>query len=200
MFVLDLGSWALDFFVYSRDAADSAPLRGNLALLEEHWSYMDRFAETMIARGPTLDPDRETATGSLHVLGLPSVNAAHEFIALEPNNLAGVYREHFVWRYENLLGRSMWDFSGQAAEPRFLIVGRSHRRLVSARALPEELLGRLILYGELRTLDGDEPAGVAVAVQAPDREAAEALVQDEQKGLGAFSEIQVHDWEFGGRR
>ena len=86
---------------------------------------MDRFAESMIARGPTLDTDRETATGSLHVLALPSVHAAREFVALEPNNRAGVYGEHSVWRFENLLGRSMWEFSGQAAEPRFLIIGRS---------------------------------------------------------------------------
>ena len=61
----------LDFFVYSRDAVDVAELRDDRELLEEHWSYMDRFAESMIARGPTLDTDRETATGSLHVLALP---------------------------------------------------------------------------------------------------------------------------------
>ena len=130
----------LDFFVYSRDAADTADLRDDQELLEEHWSYMDRFAESMIARGPTLDTDRETATGSLHVLALPSVDAAREFVALEPNNRAGVYEEHLVWRFENLLGRSMWEFSGQPAEPRFLIIGRSHRgRPVSAETLPAEL-------------------------------------------------------------
>ena len=74
---------------------------------------MDGFAESMIARGPTLDSDRETATGSLHVLALPSVEAVREFVALEPNNRAGVYEEHLVWRFENLLGRSMWEFPGQ---------------------------------------------------------------------------------------
>jgi hypothetical protein len=55
----------VDFFVYSRDAVDTAELRDDQALLEEHWSYMDRFAESMIARAPTLDIDRVTATGSL---------------------------------------------------------------------------------------------------------------------------------------
>ena len=61
----------MEFFVYSRDAAGTAELRDDLDLLEKHWSYMDRFAESMIARGPTLDANRETATGSLHVLTLP---------------------------------------------------------------------------------------------------------------------------------
>ena len=41
---------------------------------------MDRFAKSMIARGPTLDTDRETATGSLHVLALPSIDAVREFV------------------------------------------------------------------------------------------------------------------------
>jgi uncharacterized protein len=191
----------LDFFVYSRDAADTKELRDDQELLEEHWSYMDRFAESMIARGPTLDAARETATGSLHVLALPSVDAAREFVALEPNNRAGVYGEHLVWRFENLLGRSMWEFSGQAAEPRFLIIGRSHlRRPVSAETLPAELLERLILYGGLSTLDGAEPAGVALALQGPDRDAVDALMEDERTGFGAYSEAEVHNWEFGGRR
>ena len=187
--------------MYSRDAADTAQLRDDQELLEEHWSYMDRFAETMIARGPTLDTDRETATGSLHVLALPSVDAAREFVALEPNNRAGVYGEHLVWRFENLLGRSMREFPDQPAEPRFLIIGRSHRgRPVSAETLPTELLERLILYGALTTLDGAELAGVALALQAPDREAVDALMQDERTGLSVFSELEIHDWEFGGRR
>jgi len=191
----------LDFFVYSRDAADAGHLRDDQELLEEHWSYMDRFADSMIARGPTLDTNRETATGSLHVLALPSVDAAREFVALEPNNRTGVYGEHLVWRFENLLGRSMWEFSGQPAESRFLIIGRSHvARPVAAETLPAELREQLVLYGALTTLDGAEPVGVALALQAPDREAVDALIGDERTGLGAFSDIEVHDWEFGGRR
>ena len=118
----------LDFFVYSRDAAGTAALRGDDELLEAHWSYMDGFAESMIARGPTLGADRETATGSLHVLGLPGVDAAHEFIAREPNHRAGVYGEHSLWRFENLLGRTMWEFSAAADELRFLIIARRARR------------------------------------------------------------------------
>jgi uncharacterized protein len=191
----------LDFFVYSRDAADTAELRDDQKLLEEHWSYMDRFAESMIARGPTLDSERETATGSLHVLALPNVEAAREFVALEPNSRAGVYKEHLVWRFENVLGRSMWEFPSHSVDQRFLIIGRSHLgRPVAAEALPAELLERLILYGVLTTLDGAEPAGVALALQAPDRDAVNSLMQDERTGLGVFSEVEIHDWEFGGRR
>ena len=162
---------------------------------------MDTFAESMIARGPTLGSDRETATGSLHVLTLPSVDAAREFVALEPNYRAGVYGEHMVWRFENLLGRTMWDFSSQRAEPLFLIIGRSSAgRPVPAETLPAELLERLVLYGALTTLEGDAPIGVALVLQALDRDAVEALIENGRTGLGEFSEIEVHNWEFGGRR
>jgi hypothetical protein len=62
------------------------------------------------------------------------------------------------------------------------------------------LLERLILYGALTTLDAAEPAGVALALQAPSREAVDALMNDERAGLGALSEVEIHNWEFGGRR
>lgn len=187
--------------MYSRDAVHAAELRSDRALLEEHWSYMDGFAQSMIARGPTLDARRETATGSLHVLALPGIAAAHDFVAQEPNERAGLYAGHSVWRFENLLERSMWEFEGDPEEPRFLIVGRSRLgRPAPVDSLPPELLERLILYGALGTLDGAEPVGVALALQAPDRDAVDAFLADERTGLGAFSDVEVHDWQFGGRR
>ncbi|MGA8634148.1 MAG: hypothetical protein WB805_04745, partial [Candidatus Dormiibacterota bacterium] len=143
---------------------------------------------------------RETATGSLHVLTLPSVDAAREFVALEPNDRAGVYGEHMVWRFENLLGRTMWDFSSQRAEPLFLIIRSQAGRAVPAEMLPAELRERLVLYGALTTLEGDDPFGVAMVLQAADRDAVEALIEDERAGLGESSEVEVHNWEFGGRR
>ena len=169
---------------------------------------MDGFAESMIARGPTLGTDRETATGSLHILGLPSVDAAHQFVAREPNHRAGVYAEHSVWRFENLLGRTMWEFSGAADEPRFLIIARSRGAQVTGKrgrpvppgSLSPALRERLILYGALTTLHDAAPAGVALAVQARERHALNALLEEGRVGLDVFPIIEIHDWEFGGRR
>jgi uncharacterized protein YciI len=197
----------MDFFVYSRDVAGTT-LRDDEDLLEEHWSYTDAFAGSMIARGPTLTADRETATGSLHVLGLPSVDAAFEFVAREPNNRAGLYADHSIWRFENLLGRTMWEFPGGSDEPRFLIIARSDRDGRSKQvgppipegSLPPELRGRLIVYGALSTLEDCEPAGVALAVQVADRNAVVSFLEDERSGVAAFANVEVHDWEFGGRR
>ena len=197
----------VDVFVFSRDAAGTARLRNDEELLEEHWSYMDAFAGSMIARGPTFAKDRDTVTGSLHVLGLPTVDAAHDFIAREPNNRAGVYAEHLIWRFENLLGRTMWEFEGAADEPRFLILARSDPARnsgssdapVPAADLSAGLRERLILYGALATLADGERIGVALAVQARDMEAADALLGHEPS-LTVFTDVEIHDWEFGGRR
>jgi hypothetical protein len=169
---------------------------------------MDRFAESMIARGPTLTADRETATGSLHVLGLPDADAAREFVAREPNNRAGVYAEHFIWRFENLLGRTMWEFSSVADEPTFLLIPHSHRdhgpgragRPIPRESLPPELRERLILYGALRPLDDSEPVGVALAAQARNRDALTLLLEGERARLDVLRHVDVHDLEFGGRR
>ena len=59
----------VEFFCYHRDRPGSSSLREEL--LEQHWSYMDRYQAQMIARGPTLAGDGDTPAGSVHILGLP---------------------------------------------------------------------------------------------------------------------------------
>jgi uncharacterized protein len=78
----------VEFFCYHRDRPGSVTLREEL--LEEHWSYMDRYQAQMIARGPTLAGDGDTSTGSVHIVGLPDPAAARAFAFDEPNYQAGV--------------------------------------------------------------------------------------------------------------
>src|SRR5262245_26216756 len=69
--------------------------RGAEALLEvhaeAHWSFMDGYAGTMIARGPTTDAAGEIHTGSMHIVDLPNAEAANAFAFQEPYYRAGVY-------------------------------------------------------------------------------------------------------------
>ncbi len=188
----------MDFLIRSQSSAAAADSDDDPALNERHWSYMDRFADGMTARGPTLGPDRETWTGSLHVVDLAGPEAAREFVAEEPYERAGLFAAHSIWRFGNLLGRTMWQFTGPHDEPRFLVLAQGERSPVAVADLPPELRDGLVLYGELRDLD-DRPAGVALAVQAPSREALDALLADPRTGL-TDGTIEVHDWEFGGRR
>jgi hypothetical protein len=158
---------------------------------------MDRFADGMIARGPTLAADRATWTGSLHIVDLPSAEAAHEFVEREPYNRAGLYEKHLIRRFNNLLGRTMWEFPGAPDEPRFLVIAQALTEAGGLTALARE---RLIVHGELLTLDEARPVGVVVALQAPTRQAVEALLRGGQAGLDKHFDVQILDWEFGGRR
>ncbi|WP_110944118.1 YciI family protein [Streptomyces niger] len=98
------------FFCYHRDRPGSLALR--LEFLEQHLSYMDRYASEMIARGPTLSETDGDPTGSVHILDLPDANAARAFAFDEPGYQLGVYRDVLLRRWRDLLGRTMWEFPG----------------------------------------------------------------------------------------
>ena len=178
----------MEFFCYHRDRAGSTPLRGEM--VEEHWAYMDRFAATMIARGPTYADD-ETLTGSLHVLGLPDPTAARAFAFEEPGYQAGAYRDVLVRRWHNALGRTMWDFEG-TGEERFLVLGFTLEPADAAPAPPPR--DDLIAYGPLLSDDGSRLLGMAALVEAPDADGARDVLDPDR-----FVGIEVHRWTFGGR-
>lgn len=83
---IHVSSIDVDFLVYSRITSAAVNFEHDPELDEQHWSYLDGFADGMTARGPTLGTDRETWTGSLHVVDLPSAEAVREFVAREPYN------------------------------------------------------------------------------------------------------------------
>ena len=181
----------MEFFCYHRDRQDSAALRNEL--LATHWSYMDQYAAEMIARGPTLTDDGDTATGSVHILDLPDVATARAFVFDEPNYQAGVYRDVQLRRWRNLLGRTMWDFpGGRDGGNRYLVLGLGPDRATDL-ALPPET-GELIAYGPLLSDDGTGWLGSAVLLRAPGPAEASAVLPAKQ-----YAEIEVHNWAFGGR-
>jgi uncharacterized protein YciI len=105
----------VDFFCYHRDRPGSMTLRDKL--LEEHWSYMDRYQAQMIARGPTFADNGDTPTGSVHIVSLPDPAAARAFAFDEPNYQAGVYRDVTVrpGRERSLPNRRVSQVRGTAA-------------------------------------------------------------------------------------
>jgi uncharacterized protein YciI len=180
----------MEFLCYHRDRPGSLPLRDEL--LEEHWSYMDRYAKEMIARGPTFAAD-DTVTGSVHILDLPDAAAARAFAFDEPNYQAGVYRDVLLRRWRNTLGRTMWDFpGGRSGGNRYLVLGLGTGLAADLAVPPGQ--DELIVYGPLLSDDGAAWLGTAALVRAPDPETARALLTAER-----YADIEVHDWEFGGR-
>ncbi|MFE1838791.1 YciI family protein [Streptomyces sviceus] len=182
----------MEFFCYHRDRPGSQPLREELT--EAHWSYMDRFADELIARGPTFGADGETPTGSVHIVDLPDPAAARAFAFDEPNYQAGAYRDVLLRRWRNLLGRTMWDFpGGRTGDDRYLVLGLGTGEAVDL-AVPRER-DDLIAYGPLLSDDATAWLGTAALVRAPDPELARAVLSTER-----YAAVEVHAWEFGGRR
>jgi uncharacterized protein YciI len=181
----------MEFLCYHRDRPNSLPLRDEL--LEEHWSYMDRYAKEMIARGPTFVGD--TPTGSVHILDLPDPAAARAFAFDEPNYQAGAYRDVMLRRWRNTLGRTMWDFpGGRTGGNRYLVIGLGAGRQSAADLAIPPGQDELIAYGPLLSDDGATWLGTAALLRAPDPETARAVLTEER-----YADIEVHNWQFGGR-
>ncbi|MFG3577617.1 YciI family protein [Micromonospora chersina] len=181
----------MEFFCYHRDRHGSLALRKEL--LETHWSYMDRYAAEMIARGPTFAAGGDTPTGSVHILDLPDPAAARAFAFDEPNYQAGAYRDVLLRRWRNLLGRTMWDFpGGRTSGHRYLVLGLGAGEATALDVPPDQ--HDLIAYGPLLSDDGATWLGTAALVRAADRDEARAVLTPER-----YAEIEVHDWAFGGR-
>ena len=183
----------MDFFCYHRDRVGSLALR--MELLEDHWSYMDRFAQEMIARGPTVVGDDEVPTGSVHILTLPDAATARRFAFEEPGYQAGVYRDVMLRRWRNDVGRTMWEFPGGAPDgDGYLVLGLCG----AARPVAEvpEVPGRegLIGFGPLLSDDGGKWLGTIAMLRASSPDEASAALP----GAG-YAEVEVHQWRFGGR-
>lgn len=200
----------MDYFFYCRDKSDTAAVRKQL--VETHWSFMDAYAASMSARGPTVREDGVTQTGSMHVVDLPDADAARVFAYEEPYCRAGVFEEVIIRRWENELHRTMWDFKGQPEKNRrFLVIahGKSgmdaeREKLAEARRryyADKTYRDRLIASGPLLSEDGAQWRGNAMVVELPDRAAADTMVKNDPfMQAGLYEKVEVHYWRFGGRR
>jgi len=182
----------MEFFCYHRDRPGSTPLREQM--VEQHWAYMDGYAASMIARGPTFTSDG-TLTGSVHILDLPDPAAARAFAFDEPGYQAGAYRDVMLRRWSNSLGRTMWDFAGGRPDHhRYLVLGFTWEPRPASDASEPRLGDALIADGPLLSDDGSLVLGAAVLLEAPDAESAREVLPAER-----YAGVEVHQWQFGGR-
>ncbi|NKB49418.1 MAG: hypothetical protein GKS02_08640 [Alphaproteobacteria bacterium] len=200
----------MEYFFYCRDAPEGAEIRR--AIVEEHWAFMDRYADAMIARGPTLSDDGASMTGSMHMVDLPDAAAAQVFGHDEPFAKAGAYAEIIVRPCTNAMKRTMWEFEGDPdTNQRFLIIGHgkpgmsdirdglleAHRRYFIDRGYQEKFIAR----GPLWSDDGEDWVGSEFIIELPDRAAVDAFLADEPyTNAGLYEQVEIHRWRFGGRQ
>jgi hypothetical protein len=96
-------------------------------------------------------------------------------------------------RWRNMLGRTMWDFpGGRTGGNRYLVLGLGAEQSTDRNVPPDR--GGLIAYGPLLSDDGATWLGTAALVQAPDPDAARAVLSSDRHAA-----VEVHNWQFGGR-
>ncbi|GAA1603523.1 YciI family protein [Kribbella sancticallisti] len=179
----------MEYFVYGRDRVGAFPLK--VRLKEEHWGFMDGYGEVLVARGPTMtdDSDEAESTGSMHIVELVDAEAARAFAYDEPYYRAGAFESVLLCRFDNALGRTMWDFADAVEDyNRYLVISMGE-----AGAAPV-VSKHVILYGDLLGLDDEAPLGRVALVEAPDQEAAASVLP-----AGSGGRTEVHLWYFGGR-
>ena len=106
----------------------------------------------------------------------------------------------------------MWEFEGDAvANPRFLVIahGSAEANAAGAERLAAQRryfsggdnLEHTIAYGPLLSDDRREWVGDAMLIEQHDRAAVEAMVASAPIArAGLYATLEIHDWEFGGRR
>jgi uncharacterized protein YciI len=91
------------YYVHGEDQPEV--LDGLIEQSDAHWCYMDRYADKLILRGPTLSGDGEDHTGSVHVVDVDDRAAAERFAYEEPFWSAGYYRPLTITRAVVLVDR-----------------------------------------------------------------------------------------------
>ncbi|HEV7185128.1 MAG TPA: hypothetical protein VGN33_11575, partial [Leifsonia sp.] len=87
----------------------------------------------------------------------------------------------------------MWDFpGGRTGGNRYLVLGLGTGQAADLAVPPGQ--DELIAYGPLLSDDGTTWLGTAALTQAPDPDTARAILTPHR-----YAEIEVHNWEFGGR-
>jgi uncharacterized protein YciI len=193
----------MQFFVHGvdRDGVDERLDE----LSEAHWEYMDRFAGTLVARGPTLSPDGMTHTGSVHAVEVADGEAARRFAFEEPFWRAGLYASVAVNRFYNAVNQTMWERPPASADaPSSLVLATWPPSPGSSGRLDEHWslvtqwtdLERLVIGGFLLGDEGREVQGLVLAVDLAQQPAAYLAAQLLVPGSAAVS---VQRWHRGGR-
>ena len=192
----------MPFYVHAEDRPGAGT--GLLDLAEAHWSYMDRFADRLILRGPTLSDDGTEHTGSVHVIDLADRASAERFAAEEPYRRAGLYQQITIVRAVVLLHRVPAEGPLTSAAPNALITGRWPPEPRNASGTGRQLAGvnpdsRVSFVAVLVDDDQSRTTGiVAVASAVPDE--APRLIQAFAGQLtGEPVALTAQRWRRGGR-
>ena len=189
----------MPFYVHGQDRPGA--LAEMEAMAEAHWSYMDRFADRLILRGPTLSGDGTEHTGSVHVVDLADRASAERFATEEPYWQAGLYRHVTVARAVVLHHRKPTEGPLESGAPNALITGQWPARPRDAsRYLPvAEPDSRLSFVAVLVDDDEFRTTGIVAVADALPGEALGIIQPVADQLTGEPVVLTAQRWTRGGR-
>ena len=111
----------MQYFVWGTDLPDSGAQRQSH--MPEHWDFIARFDDRLIARGPVLDDaDPLVPRGSIHIVDLDGPEEARHFAYDEPFAREGMFSDIVVRRLSLELGRTQFEFRLDPARERYMVI------------------------------------------------------------------------------
>lgn len=178
------------------------------AIIHDHWDFIDRYAERLIARGPVLDPaDLSVVTGSIHIVDLEDEDAFRRFVDDEPFAAAGLFAQIHRRHFRLELGRTQFQFESTPGWPRFFIHcparGGVRDRQAALRDAHEAWCRsfdrHMICRGSLLDRDGGWDGSLFLVEFPSQEEAAAFLAGEPYNTAGLFAERPMCRWTMGGR-
>lgn len=176
---------------------------------EDHWAYFDTHADRFVARGATMTDDGARTLSSVLFMEFDGWDEVREFVANEPHNRNGVFRDVRINRWGHALGRTQRDFPRKEGQVCWYIRGfstpdRNDRRNELAEAHRDYFAPydaeHFIVRGGVRDDDGERWLGSANLIALPSRADVEAFLADEPfYRNGLYDEVLVERYKFGGR-
>ena len=176
------------------------------ALVQEQKSYVGGFGERVIGYGHFVSDDGRGTLGTSFFMQLDDRAAADAFVASEPLNKAGLYRQIDVHRWSNSFQKRQADYRRKGLQ-QFLCTGskipdapeffRAH--LNAHEEYFASYGGSFIFRGPIRSADGADNIGTALLLELPDRAAADAFWNNEPfaRNGGYQSDSRIIRWVFG---
>lgn len=175
-------------------------------LHETHQDYMDRWADVLIARGPSLSADGREHAGSVHVIELPDRTVARRFAHDEPYAKAGWFSTVTVSPIVPCMDGTMWDRqtpagSGIAALVTSSFVGSVAAAADLARTLRQHLgdVADSWIHVGVTCDEAESATGVMALVDdRPVTAAQKVATVLGSAGVGA-AQVKASRWRRGGR-
>ena len=177
------------------------------AIIQTHWDYIDRFRDTLIARGPVIEEDDPgNVLGSIHVVDLSDDNAANDFVNNEPFAKAGLYESIIMDHFQLELDRTQFEFKSVGDNPRFF----AYCCAKDASSSPDEELSRahidyvngfdkhMICHGAILGPDLEWQGKAFFLEFSSVDKVKKILTGDPFASAGYYKQKIIHGWAMGG--